>query len=441
MVALAKVGPHAHHQRIAGNGLAATTGFLPAGFVYLLCHAGKIIEPVLFYLRAKCAFSGVLRSRWTNLTYAEHLYEWFSLLEALGTPWDEVTEQDLIAYSSSLSSHVSSHTKTEIKPSTRKGRMRTILAFYRFAHIRGWISKAVTLDEENILHPPQNRVALAHIQRNRPAAPRSDILDHIKVPEPAPPMCIDETALGRIFFALGPTSSIGRNGVSCRDRLIAEIGLNGGPRLAEVASLTVRQILALVPNSKNPNSPCKLLLTKTKGFTARNVFLPSWLVRELHAYIDHERQEVVDTARAAKPDTYKEPETLFLSLPTANVRDIGESVSRETIMRRFRQAVERCSLFHTVPAVDPRTGNRFLKNEAKYTFHNLRHTFAYTAYITFHRNGDAFPWNKVQILLGHAHLSTTIDIYLKGAGTNEIEVSDAIVETFSGWRDLVDAAA
>jgi integrase/recombinase XerC len=185
-------------------------------------------------------------------------------------------------------------------------------------------------------------------------------------------------------------------------------------RLDEVVSLGKKQILALVPGLRR-NEPCGLYLTRTKGGNPRTVYAPSWLVSSLQDYIDHERRFIVATAES-RDGNYVEPEQLFLNTVSANKRDYGRTLTRAQLMAVFRAAVEAANIFTPEVAVNSTTGVPYLKYEAAYSFHNLRHTFAYTCYRAFLKEGKPHPWRLVQHLLGHKNLQTTLSIYLAGAG-------------------------
>lgn len=69
-------------------------------------------------------------------------------------------------------------------------------------------------------------------------------------------------------------------------------------------------------------------------------------------------------------------------------------------------------ILETVQKEVPLTGKRLLSQVPKHSVHDLRHTYAVLTYHAERANGNAEPWKKIQAQLGHAHLQTTVDIYL-----------------------------
>jgi len=437
MVSVVKVKPHDPAELLAQRAGDSTRWSLPPDFSYLVDADGEVIEPVLFYLRDKCAPFGYMRSKWSCGTYAAHLYEWMTILEEMGIPWDEVTSETIENYSAALGKHVSLHTGKVLEPTTRKQRTMTIVSFYQFAASRGYISMAPSVRRAPFSEPKPEETP-PPLEKERLAA----AVNRIIVPSKGHPSCIPEDHLRRIFDELGPAESAGpATGFqpSCRDRLVAESALYSGMRLMEVAALEKVAILSIVPSSE-PNKPCALFLRETKGSRARTVFVPSRLISALHDYIDKERREVVRRAKERNPD-YVEPPQLFLNGLGANSRDFGRPLTRENIMERFTNAMRATRIFTVSAAKNPSDGVWYLKFEPAYTFHNLRHTFAYTLYRAQYVAGHEAPWRVVKTLLGHARLSTTLDTYLAGVDVEEAQTSDAMVTLFHSWEENFRAAA
>lgn len=433
MVAIKTVREHSPNTLLVRDTRVRIGSLLPPGFKYLVDAREHIIEPVLLYLRKTCAPTGFLFSAASCSTYADHLYEWFSLLEAADTPWYLTTSKDIEAYSTTLYERVSLHTKKRLTARTRKARLRTIASFYRYAQTEGFILNAPKIDLSEV--PPDEQLTADDFL----SAERS--VSAIVVPPSEHASCITEGHLGRVFTQLGLPSSSGADGYSksCRNRLAGELALHTGMRLEEVASVEKKRVLGIAP-SLSRDEPCGLYITKTKRGNPRTVFLPSWLVIALQDYIDHERSYIVATAKE-RESGYVEPPQLFLNTVNANRRDYGQKLTRTRLMAVFRQAVESANLMSVQVAFDVATGAPFLKHEPAYSFHNLRHTYAYTCYKAFLKEGKQHPWRLVQHLLGHKSLQTTLDTYLAGADLQEAAVSDALVETFHTWSELVHAPA
>ena len=69
-------------------------------------------------------------------------------------------------------------------------------------------------------------------------------------------------------------------------------------------------------------------------------------------------------------------------------------------------------LVEIVERLDPYTGKQYTTTRPKHSFHDLRHTYAVITYHLEKQNGNSEPWKKIQSILGHKNLSTTMDIYL-----------------------------
>jgi integrase len=434
MVAIKTVTDHDSHELIGRSGLIRIRGILPPGFKYLEDAEQAIIEPVLLFLRKKCCPNGYLVSKSTCATYAEHLYEWFSLLEVANRSWYAATSTDIDAYSAALFNQTSLHTKKKLSARTRKARLRTIVSFYRSCQEDNLIIRAPSIDLRHVPGDEHPFVDVSEIVRAQAAVGR------IIVSPSTHPKCISEQHLAAIFAKLGPMASSKQNNYreTCRDRLCAETALHTGMRLDEVASLLTVQILALVPGA-TPSTPCVLHLTKTKRRRPRDVFLPSSLVTALHEYIDNERAAIVERAKSLKKD-YIEPPQLFLNRLDSNKRDFGSKLTPHRIMAFFRTAVESAGVVTLEPIVDLETGKCELRYEAAYSFHCLRHTFAYTCHKMFQKTHPK-PWRVVQHLLGHADEVTTRRHYLAGADIEEAAVSDGLVKLFETWQELAHAQA
>jgi len=77
----------------------------------------------------------------------------------------------------------------------------------------------------------------------------------------------------------------------------------------------------------------------------------------------------------------------------------------------------------TVHYFDDDQSKRMVRSPA-FSPHCLRHTCAMWTYIAEKRQGNSEPWKVVQARLGHAHLKTTTDTYLRATSEFEALVSD-----------------
>lgn len=434
MVAIVRVTEHPPSIRKTRWSVPRHSCSLPEGFRFLVDRGGDVIEPVLLFIFDTYTPAGILKRENTVKTYVEALYEWFSHLEALEDvyesakasgdesalpppAWNQVTAQHLLAYSVALESAISPLTLSALSTATKHGRMRAIIALYQWAFLRGYYTDFVGLKEvyENSTKRPRARI------------PKAIPVKHLTV----------------ILKQLGPLPSecVGRkHKQKSRDRLAAELALRCGLRIDEVTNLTARQITQLIPHrGPNQHRPVALPLTHTKGGEPREVALPSSLLRELFAYIDGERNEVVNLAKSqSKNEIYSEPEILFLNGTDASQEDIGGRLTTHRLSVVFHDCVIACGFFSVIYEQGPANARSDLRRKrrvALYTFHFLRHTFVYSMYYALQRAGVKFPWMTIQILLGHAHLSTTIKNYMRGVGTAEKKISDAVIAVAKFYSD------
>jgi integrase/recombinase XerC len=149
-------------------------------------------------------------------------------------------------------------------------------------------------------------------------------------------------------------------------------------------------------------------------------------LRELDGYIRGERADAVRAApRGRRPAT-----SLFVNSKQSHAH-VGKNITKDTLQHSFHMAVVAAGLVEHVTKTDPDTEKQYVKvNEAMYSFHDLRHTFALANYWTEARRGNREPWKIVQALLGHKSLSTTLRYYLAITPSFEYGISDIMYK----WR-------
>jgi integrase len=64
----------------------------------------------------------------------------------------------------------------------------------------------------------------------------------------------------------------------------------------------------------------------------------------------------------------------------------------------------------------------------RHRYHDLRHTYALWTYHALVEQGISEPWKIIQSLLGHAHLSTTLDTYLRVVNVEKARTADRAYE-------------
>ena len=65
--------------------------------------------------------------------------------------------------------------------------------------------------------------------------------------------------------------------------------------------------------------------------------------------------------------------------------------------------------------------------------HDLRHTYAVWSYHILKSLGDPEPWKSIQIQLGHKHIDTTINTYLKYVSLLDEKVPMNNLQEVMGW--------
>lgn len=101
----------------------------------------------------------------------------------------------------------------------------------------------------------------------------------------------------------------------------------------------------------------------------------------------------------------------------------------------FKMAAIAGGLTETTIKTDPDTWKQYAVKEAAHSFHDLRHTFACMLYHAEKRNGNPEPWKLIQGRLGHKHLSTTMNTYLRVVDEFEARVSDRMSDFFRALRN------
>lgn len=222
-----------------------------------------------------------------------------------------------------------------------------------------------------------------------------------------------------------------------RNRLASELAIASGLRVDEIAKLTIHQVLALRFDSSAPDhAEVKMRVTQTKGLVARDVYVPMYLIRELQLYVDRERQEAMtEAAKFWLTEKQRQPTTLFVNGADAH-QHAGKPIQADVLSHAFYEACVRVGLTHSSEKIDPISGEHYMTQLSSHHFHDLRHTFTIWKYYSEKEAGNPEPWKLLQALLGHKHLSTTLNTYLRAVPGERREVNrrtfSAIRSRFSG---------
>lgn len=354
---------------------------------------------------------------------AYDLCDWWRFLGHEGRQWDEATSDDLAAYRDGLLGTVCFRQKKAYDPKTIGRRLRAVGAFYEWAARHGYF-------HGEVISPKTLKMFVRRIDQDALAHAGSTMYRSVHALAPRQSSDADErvspltTGEWRdVAAALGPLpSQQGAHAGLSRDRLASEISLWTGMRVDEVAGLTVHQILGL-SGADLGASMAVIELTRTKGLRRRKALLPQHLITELVAYIDGEREDAIAVAR--RYGVMKAPTALFVNGRDAR-NHAGQAVQPYTLSESFRRAVAIAGLKRRVEKIDPLTKKEFVSEVPAHTFHDLRHTFAVFLYQAEVASGNAEPWKIVQARLGHKHLKTTTDIYLRIVDIFRIKANDAV---------------
>jgi integrase len=418
------------------DGSPLKSNALPKGFPFLIDDdTHGIVEPALLFLVDSYLTKIGFWNHNTTKRAAYDLLDWWRFLDHHGLSWELVDGRDLDAYRDSMIGQISLRTHEEYKTATIRARRTLVRRFYTWAEKRGWYKGALhEAPEVREVYRSADRDPLAHLH----SGPHRIEVDPGTPPSRARPGEKVRPLIGGdprnasfplIAKHLGPLpSERGADDLTpSRDRLAAELSVSTGLRVDEVAKLTIFQILDL-PVDGDPERFTTMHVTKTKRQVERDVNVPNYLIPDLHAYIDGERSECIAVARRhwlkKKSD---EPRALFVNGLDAH-QNAGKPVSADTLSGAFRRAVIKAGLTEWVTKTDPATGEVRQALVARHRYHDLRHTYALWTYQALVEQGMSEPWKVIQSLLGHAHLSTTLDTYLRVVNVEKARTADGAYE-------------
>ena len=384
-----------------------SAGGLPVGFPFLAdVETGQVVEPVLLYLKDQFAQPGDFKAgRWTKRNSADaaaaDLKDWWAKLTQLDIPWDVAEPVHLADHMTDMRTITSGRTGDFLSDSTVRRRCVTIIGFYRWAKDRG--------DVERI---PDPDLAIRIVRQSQTQPGRSQAGPNGYAASEADPHPMSDEHATLIARAMGPLPSE-RTGVeSSAIRLAFELGLETGMRIDEIGHLEVLEFEDFEFDEMRKYEVHTFRIVHTKGLIPREVFVPFWLMAEVRLYIDNERSDALAAASGLwlKSDAMQ-PRSLLLNPTTARAHT-GKRMLAATIEAKFNEVQTRL-------AITKRVVKAGGTNEAKavivpkHVFHDTRHTRAVWYYQSLEQNGHQRPWVRVQTMLGHRNLQTTLGTYLK----------------------------
>lgn len=420
---------------------------LPRGFPFLIDdETGHVVEPVLLYLRDRynapsCYREGAWKKQDSTDAAVSDLKDWWSKLEACGIAWDAATDDLLAEWLIDMRTIVSGRTNDFLADATVARRCSNICSFYQWAFGNGLISKALEASSSRRLAR-----AKASGRRNsqQPALERSS-------PD-ADPHPISAEHDSRLAEVLGPLPSEiadkwtpnpsvpgslwrknpNRSELSSRDRLAYELGFNSGPRIDEILNLPAQVFEGFECRETELCRYHEFRLTHTKGLKPREILVPYWLMAELAEYVANERRIAIAEARRLWLGDGDPPWQLLINGPGTG-RHVGKPARADRIESRFNEACTHLGLVKD-RVLARGTTNSHVVSEVRHKFHDTRHTFAVTTFHALERTGIHRPWIRIQKLLGHASVSTTISIYLKVLDSFGPEILEELGHRFRELR-------
>lgn len=219
-----------------------------------------------------------------------------------------------------------------------------------------------------------------------------------------PTKCLTELEVKALRNTIGKKST-----TSEVDLLLVDTAVSTGMRRKEVCNLTVKQLERATPPDRRSDRSASFLISETKGEKPREVRMPEGVYFRILNYIKISRRKLVQELKLKaekKGKTFIEPDKVFLGKQ-------GRSIQRGYLSKIMGKYFRSANIYGA-------------------TFHALRHTFAVVTYKALVKSGDTQPWKAIQLLLGHAHLSTTINTYLETVGMEEIAISSTMEEFLDG---------
>jgi integrase/recombinase XerC len=399
---------------------------LPRGFPFLIDEeTGEVLEPVLLYLRDRynapsCYQAGTWKKQDSADAAVSDLKDWWGKLEASGISWNAADDQLLAEWLIDMRTITSGRTNDFLADATVIRRCSTVCSFYQWALGRGLIQKAPEASSSRKL--ATMKITVQPKRRQTSLARRS--------PEPDPhPISSEHVAA--LAAAMGPLPSDraaaptpeadfrpqhwpkgeGRKEQSSRDRIAFELGLNSGLRIDEILNLPAQAFDGFKCEEKESFRYFELRITHTKGLRPREIWIPNWLMSEVADYLANERATAIAEARRLWLGDGSAPSQLLLNGPGTG-RHVGKPARAEQVERRFNQACIDLGLVKDRIRAQG-TADARITSEVRHRFHDTRHTFAVTMFHALEHEGFHKPWIRIQKLLGHASVSTTISIYLK----------------------------
>lgn len=406
---------------------------LPPRFPLVLENrTGMVCEPALLFLYERHVQERARDpSRNTLVAYAHDLKEWFQYLEEFQLGWANVLSRDVVGFVKVMRATISPETKEAYSTKTIKRRVSTVLAFYDWA-MRSRFQWIFADESASSIQTLQKKPSALSLRQ------RADEPQHVSLINPSQATAILDAAGAPIRDtgqrAVSPATGPCKHGdpyptaKSSRNRLAMEIALQTGLRVTEVCCLRKDQFIPVFSYDNIPDTKTFRVKVKGKGAKVRQVAFPGVLIKSILKYIEVERSAILESC------TLPHPEELLIN-PSRSGGHYGKRVTARTLERAFARACVESGNSREVAVhrfdSDGKVVGKTSKRAPEFVFHDLRHTYAIWTYYARARAGDSEPWLYLQQQLGHAHLETTLGIYLSSAPQFEGAVSDATMRALN----------
>lgn len=410
---------------------------LPSGFpVVIDLTSGVTFEPSLLFLYERYVKLKIEKEvKNTLIAYAHDLKEWVQHLDHFELGWGEILVEDIVGFAKVMRATVSPETGCLYATRTIKRRVSTVVSLYRWALKSRYMDVLTEAARESLDEVLSDRSCLylqiqadeqQHVSLIFPAQARAILALMGKSPSE-----IVALLPPKPWNQAGSTTQLAHIG-SCRNRLAAEISIKAGLRISEVCGLKLSQFQQFLGKQDLAETQMVKIKIKGKGGKTREVEFSGELIGQICQYMNGERSCLEAVLGATAKDA-------LLLNPISSGKHAGFKTTPKTLQRAFAKSCLSVGAFSTVQiSTFDSAGNvngTISRKVPKFVFHDLRHTYAIWTYYARKRNGDSEPWLYIQRQLGHAHLETTIRIYLSGTLEFEAHVSDLVIKKLNEKKE------
>lgn len=408
-----------------------TGGALPKGFPYIIDDtSGQLCEIALLYVTETNLLGRPGRLVYQTNTvdaYTSDLRDWFRFTTNFNIPWNKATWVHLEHYIDLMQGDiVSPHHGESYKSTTIARRLVPITGMYQWA--------AENLKEYTVGAPRGSlfspKVVAEYLDARRKAIRLQTKAGDEAVADMELTSVMLDHEVRATLMLMGPApldaSRDWEKDFAEEDALPTSVGhigmcaaLYAGLRTIEVVELEVRHFERYLDVEVLASRLYTIGLIRRKGGKLKKVLFPGTLLQKVLNYIRRER-------KFAMRDNRVDHGRLLVHKAG---RRRGQPICKSTLQRRFGKACMAAGVKRMVLKQRPVDGSwsktvQIEEERAKYTFHDLRHTYAVWTYHARKLDGDTEPWKFIQEQLGHEQVSTTIKIYLAVTREYEAFISD-----------------